>query len=110
MVLSESNLDEVEEVTTEQIAPDLPATEADLQLKRAELGMGEPNRVERCGKQATSHRGKGYLGAGQHVEPQPDTDAAVEERPLGSDIENCFDAARLRGIVDVGYDEPQQRA
>ena len=52
MVLSETDLNKIEEVPTEQISLDLAGGETDLEIEGAEIVMDQTHRVDGRGKMA----------------------------------------------------------
>ncbi len=56
MMLSKPDLYEIEEVAAEQVPGNLTGAQADLQIKLAEVGMKDPDRVKRRGKGCAASR------------------------------------------------------
>lgn len=69
-MFAKSDLDEIEEISTEKVPPDLAGAESDFQPKRPEVSMGELDRVKDRRKDATGHGLKSKTGPSEHIEPK----------------------------------------
>ncbi len=65
-MLPEPDLNQIEEIPTWQIPPDLPCTERDLHPERPEFG----NRVKRRRNEVSGRGFKGELRSTEHIQPQ----------------------------------------
>jgi len=108
-MLTEADLDEVKEVSTENIPPNLASTESDLHLELSELRIGELNGMERSSKDTSAHGFKDEARATENVESQRDPYLPIEERPFGSGIQRSLHIDHQRGICAVRETKLQQR-
>jgi hypothetical protein len=109
VVLAEPDLDEIEEISAEQIPPDFAGAESDLQLERPDIGMGELNRVKRRREEASGHGLESKLGTTEHVKSEQSRNPPVDKRTLSSAVDGGVNVDDQRRVPEVRDTKAQPR-
>ncbi len=89
-MLPKADLNEIEEVTAEQVPRDFARAEANLQIESAKIGMKKENLVNGRSKVVSRSGLVDNARPGEDVDSQRQTDPAVQQGTLGSGVEICL--------------------
>ncbi len=102
MVFPEADLSEVEKIPAKEVAMDVGRAEADLEVERAEIGMGQPHRMEPRDKESSRRGLENDLRASQQIDAQSGADPTAEKGSSGSGIKMGIDVNRKLRLSRFG--------
>jgi hypothetical protein len=94
MPLAETDLEQVEEVTPQEVAADVLRRQRDIEVEPSDDLVPEPKPVDASLERGSGGRRESDRLASQQVKAEHRGQGAIEERPFGAAVQVCVDVHR----------------